>query len=61
VRATGTGFAIGVGRGGAVLAPIIAGYLLNAGLAVRTVALTMACGSLLAAAALLALRARDAD
>jgi hypothetical protein len=50
-----------VGRGGAVLAPIIAGYLLNAGLAVRTVALIMACGSLLAAAALLALRARDAD
>jgi benzoate transport len=61
VRATGTGFAIGVGRGGAVLAPIIAGYLLNAGLAVRTVALIMACGSLLAAAALLALRARDSD
>ena len=61
VRATGTGFAIGVGRGGAVLAPIIAGYLLNAGLAVRTVALIMACGSLLAAAALLALRAREAD
>jgi hypothetical protein len=61
VRATGTGFAIGVGRGGAVLAPIIAGYLLNAGLAVRTVALIMACGSLLAAAALLALKAREAD
>ena len=61
VRATGTGFAIGVGRGGAVLAPIIAGYLLNAGLAVRIVALIMACGSLLAAAALLALRAREAD
>jgi len=61
VRATGTGFAIGVGRGGAVLAPIIAGYLLNAGLAVKSVALIMACGSLLAAAALLALRVRDAD
>jgi len=61
VRATGTGFAIGVGRGGAVLAPIIAGYLLNAGLAVKSVALLMACGSLLAAVALLVLRARDAD
>ena len=61
VRATGTGFAIGVGRGGAVLAPIIAGYLLNAGLAVKSVALAMASGSLLAAVTLLVLRARDAD
>jgi MFS transporter, AAHS family, vanillate permease len=61
VRATGTGFAIGVGRGGAVLAPIIAGYLFNAGFAVKTVALLMANGSLLAAVALLALRVRDAD
>src|SRR5215472_4370737 len=60
VRATGTGFAIGVGRGGAVLAPIIAGYLLNAGLAVQSVALMMASGSLLAAVALLVLRVREA-
>jgi benzoate transport len=61
VRATGTGFAIGVGRGGAMLAPVIAGYLFQAGLALHTVALVMACGSLLAAAALLALKVRDAD
>jgi benzoate transport len=61
VRATGTGFAIGVGRGGAMLAPVLAGYLLNAGLAVKSVALLMACGSLLAALTLLALRVRDAD
>jgi benzoate transport len=61
VRATGTGFAIGVGRGGAVLAPIIAGYLLNAGLAVSSVALFMASGSLLAAVALSALKVREAD
>jgi benzoate transport len=61
VRATGTGFAIGVGRGGAALAPIIAGYLFRAGFALQTVALVMASGSLLAAAALLALRVRDAD
>jgi len=31
VRATGTGFVIGVGRGGAILAPAIAGYLLQSG------------------------------
>jgi benzoate transport len=61
VRATGTGFAIGVGRGGAVLAPVIAGYLFQAGLALQTVALLMACGSLTAAAALFALQVRDAD
>jgi len=61
LRATGTGFAIGVGRGGALLAPIIAGYLFNAGLALKPVALVMASGSLLAAVALLALRVRDGD
>ena len=44
-----------------MLAPIIAGYLLNAGLAVKSVALAMASGSLLAAVTLLVLRARDAD
>jgi len=61
VRATGTGFAIGVGRGGAALAPIIAGYLFRAGYALPTVALLMASGSLMAAAAVIALKVRDAD
>ena len=61
VRATGTGFAIGVGRGGAALAPIIAGYLFRAGYALPTVALLMASGSLMAAAAVLTLKVRDAD
>ena len=49
VRATGTGFAIGVGRGGSVLAPIIAGFLFTAGYSLPTVALMMATGSLVAA------------
>ena len=49
VRAAGTGFGIGVGRGGSVLAPIIAGYLFKAGVPVPTVAMFLACGSLLAA------------
>jgi len=60
VRATGTGFAIGVGRGGAVLAPVVAGYLFQAGFAMPTVATLMAMGSLLSAGALLALRVRAA-
>jgi len=61
VRATGTGFAIGIGRGGAILGPVIAGYLFQAGLGLQAVAMMMAMGPLLAAAALLALRVRDAD
>jgi benzoate transport len=56
VRATGTGFAVGVGRGGAVLAPIIAGYLFQAGFGLQAVATMMAMGSLLSAAALLVLK-----
>jgi len=61
VRATGTGFAIGVGRGGAVLAPVVAGYLFQAGFAMPTVATLMAMGSLLSAGALLALKVRAAQ
>ena len=61
VRATGTGFAIGVGRGGAALAPILAGYLFQAGLPLSTVAIIMGCGSLIGAVALLALKERAAD
>jgi MFS transporter, AAHS family, vanillate permease len=56
VRASGTGFAIGVGRGGSVLAPIIAGFLFTAGFALPTVALMLALGSLCGAAVLLLLK-----
>jgi hypothetical protein len=58
VRASGAGFAVGVGRGGAVLAPIVAGYLFQAGFGLQSVATMMAMGSLLSAAALLALKVR---
>ena len=60
VRATGTGFAIGAGRGGAALAPVIAGYLFKAGFGLAVVATCMGVGSALAAVALLMLRTRDA-
>jgi benzoate transport len=56
VRATGTGFAIGVGRGGSAFAPAAAGYLLNAGLGLQFVAITMGIGSLIGALTLGALR-----
>jgi benzoate transport len=52
VRASGTGFAVGVGRGGSVLAPIIAGFLFEAGYGLPTVALMMSMGSLVAAGVL---------
>lgn len=54
VRATATGFVIGVGRGGSALAPALAGFLFAAGHDLQTVAILMGLGSLVAAAALLA-------
>jgi MFS family permease len=61
VRASGTGFGVGVGRGGAVAAPVIAGYLFQAGYSLPTVATFMALGSLAAAAALLAVQDRQPE
>jgi MFS family permease len=49
VRAFGTGFAVGVGRGGAVLAPILAGFLFDGGLTLPVVSLIMSVGSTIAA------------
>jgi MFS family permease len=65
VRATGTGFVIGVGRGGAVLSPWLAGLLFDPSGVLRNlpvdklswVATVMAMGSLLAAGALFLLKA----
>jgi MFS transporter, AAHS family, vanillate permease len=59
VRASGTGFAVGVGRGGSVLAPIIAGFLFAANFSLPTVSLLMGLGSLLAAGVLLKLRLEE--
>src|SRR5690606_6664905 len=56
VRASGTGFSIGVGRGGSVLGPIIAGFLFQVGIGLEVVALLMGLSSLFAAAALWWLR-----
>ena len=64
VRATGTGFVIGVGRGGAVLSPWLAGFLFDPTQELKVlpvdklpwVAIVMAMGSLLAAASLLFLK-----
>lgn len=58
VRASGTGFAVGIGRGGSVLAPIIAGFLFEAGVTLPTVSILMSLGSTLAAGMLLLLKLR---
>jgi benzoate transport len=51
LRATGTGFIIGLGRGGAALGPIIAGLMFQADMGLDAVAFVMACGSVVAAIA----------
>ena len=51
-RAFGTGFAVGVGRGGSVLAPNLAGALFAAQLGRAEVSMIMALGSLVAAGVL---------
>jgi MFS family permease len=56
VRASGTGFSVGMGRGGSVLAPIIAGFLFEAGVTLPTVSILMGLGSTLAAGVLLLLK-----
>jgi benzoate transport len=58
VRSTGVGWAIGVGRGGAILAPVVAGRLLDAGWSAGQLYVAVAGVVLIAAAALLRLRPR---
>ncbi|MCI4591965.1 MFS transporter [Sphingobium sp. BYY-5] len=58
VRAGGTGIVIGVGRGGAALGPIIAGFLFTLDFGLPLVAFVMALGSLVGALLLMLLRVR---
>jgi benzoate transport len=61
VRATATGFVVGIGRGGAFLSPIIAGYMFQAGLGLQAVAVVMASGALIAGIALIVLGRKKAN
>ncbi len=54
-RAGGTGFVIGLGRGGAVLGPVAAGFLFQFGAGLQGVSIAMGLGSLLGALAIIAL------
>ena len=58
LRASGTGFSIGLGRGGAAASPIIAGILFTAGYGLSLVATFMAFGSVVAAIVLVFLKVR---
>lgn len=60
-RGFGTGFASGLGRGGSVLAPILAGFLFSAGQGLPTVAFIMALGSFIAAGVLLMLKLKPEE
>jgi benzoate transport len=55
-RAFGTGFVTGIGRGGAVLSPILAGFLLELGMGLPYVAMVMAVGSMAGAIILIFLK-----
>lgn len=56
LRAGGTGFVIGIGRGGAALGPIVAGFLFASGSGLPVVAAVMGVGSLIAALAVFGLK-----
>jgi len=53
---TGSGLVLGIGRGGAVLGPMIPGFLFAAGIVFENIAIIMASGSFLAGVAVLFLR-----
>ena len=55
IRASGTGVVVGLGRGGAIAGPVIAGYLLQADLHLSIVTSLIATGSLAASVAILML------
>lgn len=59
-RAGGTGFVIGIGRGGAAMGPVIAGFLFQFGLGLQEVAAALGLGSLLAAVTIFVLQKASA-
>ncbi len=59
LRAGGTGFVIGMGRAGAVLGPIIAGFLFEGEFSLTAVSFVMALGSLIAIFALMLLKKKQ--
>lgn len=59
LRASGTGFVIGIGRGGSAVGPLLAGALFAGGYGLLAVSLVMGLGGIIAAVAIGLLRGRD--
>jgi len=59
LRASGTGFVIGIGRGGSAVGPLLAGALFASGQGLLSVSLVMGLGGVIAAVAIALLRGRD--
>ncbi len=60
-RAFGTGFMLAVGRGGAILSPILVGFLLEINMPLPSVGMIMGVGSVAGAAVLLLLKLKSGD
>jgi MFS family permease len=60
-RAFGTGFMLAIGRGGAVLSPILVGFLLQNKMPLPSVGMIMSIGSLIGAVVLLFLKLQSGD
>lgn len=56
VRATGIGWSMGIGRGGAIAGPVIGGFLIGAGVPVSGLFLAAAAASIVAGGAILTMR-----
>jgi MFS family permease len=59
VRASGTGFGVGIGRGGAILSPIIVGFLFQWGFSLPVVTALISIGGFIGAAVLLFLKLNE--
>ncbi|MCJ9427789.1 MFS transporter [Kordiimonas marina] len=59
IRASGTGVVIGIGRGGAALGPVVAGFLFNGGFGLQSVSIVMAVGAIVAAGVVFLLPSSD--
>ena len=59
VRASGTGFSVGIGRGGAILSPIIVGFLFQWGFSLPVVTVLISIGGFIGAAVLLFLKIHE--
>ncbi len=61
VRASGTGFVLGIGRGGAFMGPVIVGFMFNQGLSLPMVTMLISIGAIIGAVVLGFLNLKTSD